>query len=261
MQAARRPERDASSVDAKPHISHRRADLPGYELGVAITQLLGFGALAGGNLQQRLEDLAALLFQAHAVEHVAAIDVHVVDHAAVDVGVGGELQGRRRLAAVGGSAPRREGEDVAAAGNLSRRRDRVVPRRVHVDEALRADGLRIMVDGIERRGAALGRGAQRLFEDGGEAARLVAGARVVVHAHAGTRRIVLPPLDDADEFLADLARGRPARQEMLGAIDLGGFGQHGRTAVLDEDVGGDAQCHVGGDPRIAVGAAALQGEH
>ena len=58
---------------------------------------------------------AALLFDGDAVEDVAAVDVHVVLHAAVGVVVGGELDRGRRLEAEGRAAAGGEGDDVAAA--------------------------------------------------------------------------------------------------------------------------------------------------
>ena len=60
--------------------------------------------------------------------------------------VGGELDRRRGLAAVGRAAARGEADDVAAAGDLAGDGDRVVAGRVHEDEALRGDGLGVAVD-------------------------------------------------------------------------------------------------------------------
>ena len=52
-----------------------------------------------------------------------------------------------------------------------------------------------------------------------------------------------------------------ARQQVLGAVDLGRLGQHGGAAVAHQQVDGGAERRVGGDAGIAVRAAALQGEH
>ena len=51
----------------------------------------------------------ALVLDRHAVEDVAAIDVHVLDHALVHRRVGGELDRRHRLAAIGRAAAGGEG--------------------------------------------------------------------------------------------------------------------------------------------------------
>src|ERR1041384_1389225 len=64
---------------------HHRADLPGYELGVAITEIFRLGARARRGRQNFPENLLALLLHGDAVEDVAAVDVHVVDHAGVDL--------------------------------------------------------------------------------------------------------------------------------------------------------------------------------
>src|SRR5262252_4780697 len=60
--------------------SHHGADLPRHELEVAVAELLGLGALAGRYRKHAPEDLLALGGNRHAVEHLAAVDVHVVDH-------------------------------------------------------------------------------------------------------------------------------------------------------------------------------------
>src|SRR4029079_10129888 len=68
--------------------SHRRADLPGLELVVADAKLLALGLLARGGTQDQVEDpLAALLNGLLTIDHAAAIDVHVVGHAAPERGV------------------------------------------------------------------------------------------------------------------------------------------------------------------------------
>src|SRR5689334_25205272 len=105
---------------------HRGADLPGHELVVAVAQQLALALLSGRHPQDRLEDLLALVFDRHAVEDIAAVDVHVVEHAAIDVVVGGELDGWRGLASVSRTATRREAQHVAAARHLARGSNRVV---------------------------------------------------------------------------------------------------------------------------------------
>jgi hypothetical protein len=84
---------------------------------------------------------------------------------------GGRLVAGDRAAAGG------EGDEVAAAGDLAGHGGRVVAGRVHEDEARLRHLLGIFVDGVERHRAALGDGAERLFQNGGEAAGLVAEAR------------------------------------------------------------------------------------
>ena len=51
-----------------------------------------------------------------------------------------------------------------------------------------------------------------------------------------------------------------AGEQVLGAVDLGRLGQHGRAAVAHQHVDGRAERRVGGDAGVAVRAAALQGQ-
>jgi hypothetical protein len=50
-----------------------------------------------------------------------------------------------------------------------------------------------------------------------------------------------------DELLADFGRHRAARQQVLGAVDLGRLGQDGGAAVRHQQVDGRAQRRVGAD--------------
>ena len=115
---------------------------------------------------------------------------------------------------------------------------------------------------IERRGAGLGHRAQRLFQDGGQAAGLVAGRGIVVHLRAVDRRCSAPTSRGAraawPATAGDAAR---AIEQVLGAVDLRRLGEDHRAAEPDQPVGGDAQRRVGGDARPGVRAAALQAEH
>src|SRR6185312_4738743 len=206
--------------------SHGRPNLPGIEFRVAVAEKLGLGLFARSDRENLVEDLLALLGDRDAVDHVAAIDVHVLDHPAVGLVVGGELDRGRRLAAVSRAAAGGEAENVGAPGDLAGRRHRIVARRVHEHEALGGDRLGVFIDFVERRGAALRRRAERFFENGREAPRLVAGRGIVVHLSAVARAIILPPADALDQLLANLRRRGPPRQEVLGAVDFRGLGKN-----------------------------------
>ena len=179
----------------------------------------------------------------------------------VDVGVGGDLDRGRRLAAIGRAAAGGEAEDVGAARHLAGRRDRIVAGRVHEHEALLGHRVGIVIDGIERRRAALGRRAERLLEDRRQPAELVAGRGIVVHLHVVAGGVVLPPVDDLDELLAHFPVLRAAGEQVLGAVDLRRLREDRRAAMPDQDVGRDAERRIGGDAGIAVRAAALQRQH
>src|SRR6516225_10805127 len=199
---------------AQPAASHHGADLPRDKFVVAIAELFRLGAFARSHRDHLVKNLAALLLDGDAVEDVAAVDVHVLFLAAEGVVVGGELDRRRRLEAEGGPATGGEGDDVAARGDLAGDADRIIAGRIHENETARADRLGIVIDAAERRRAALRRRPERFFEDRGKTARLVAGRGIVVHLAMIARRIVLPPLDDGDELLADLRGGSAAGEEV-----------------------------------------------
>src|SRR5690606_17759130 len=118
-------------------VLHRRADVPRHEFEVAIAELFGSRALPGGGPKDEIEDLPSLFLERNAVQDIAAVDVHVLPHLLVDVGIGGELDGGCRLAAEGGAPAGGETEDIGAARDLSSRRHRIVAGRIHEDEALR----------------------------------------------------------------------------------------------------------------------------
>ena len=58
---------------------------------------------------------------------------------------------------------------------------------------------------------------------------------------------MLPPLDALDQLFADFAPRGAARQQVLGAVDLGRFGQDRRAAVRDQQVHRRAQRRIGAD--------------
>ena len=66
------------------------------------------------------------------------------------------------------------------------------------------NGFGEVVNRIERTCAGLGNRAQRFFEDGRDAACLVADRGVVVEVATAPGSVFLPPGDPVDEFLCDL---------------------------------------------------------
>ncbi len=152
----------------------------------------------------------------------------------------------RRFESEGRSAPGGEDHHVAATGDLSGHRDRIVSGAVHVDKAALGHPFAVANNLIQRRRTRLGGRAQRLLVDIGQAAELVSGSWVVVDAATEVGGVVLPPMDAVDQFLADFRRFRPASEQMLGAINLGGFAEHHRATLLDDDVRRLAETRIGG---------------
>src|SRR5207302_10941751 len=93
----------------------------------------------------------------------------------------------------------------------------------------------------------------------GQPARLVARRRIVVH-RVDAAAVPLPPLVAVDQLLRDTLVDRAADQEVLGAVDLGGFGEHTGAAVADELVDGPAERGVRRDAGAAIRAAAVRRE-
>src|SRR5665648_639725 len=91
------------------------ADLPGDELLLAQVELLAHGLPARGHGDDQLEDLLADLGKAgRPVDDPAAVQVHVLGHPLVHLGVGRELDRRRRPALPDRPAPGGEADDRGA---------------------------------------------------------------------------------------------------------------------------------------------------
>src|SRR6266446_732494 len=219
----------ARRLVARPR-SHHGADDPGRELLLADAGELALAPLAGGHREDLLEDLPPDDRERRAFEDHAAVDVHVVFHVAVHEGVRRELDGRHRLAAEDRPAPGGEADDVAPSRDETGDRDRIVAGRVHE------------------------------HEDGGDAARLVAGGGIVVHGLEAAA-VPLPPFVAVDELLGDPLVDRAPDQQVLGAVDLGCLGEDAGAAVADQLVHGPAERRVRGDAGVAVGPAAVRREH
>src|SRR3569832_3004989 len=98
---------------------HHGTDLPGHELRPAIAEFLALALPARRDAQQIVEDLLAFLLDADvAARDRPAIDVDVVLHPRIDLAVGSQLDRRRRLAAIGGTAPGGERDHRGARCDL-----------------------------------------------------------------------------------------------------------------------------------------------
>src|SRR5262245_50349121 len=239
---------------------HDGPDDPGRKFLLAHPGELTLGALPRRHRHDLLEDLPSHLGQRRALENDPTVDVHVLLHVAVHQGVGGELDGGHGLAAEDGAASRGEADHVAAARDQAGDGHGVVPWGVHEDEAARGDRLAVEEHIPHGSSAPLGYAHQRLSEDGSDAARRVAGSGIVVHA-LYPAPVPLPPLVAIDELLGHRLAHRAPDEQVLGAVDLRRLREHARAAVAHELVHRPAQRGIGGDARVAVGAAAVGGEH
>ena len=188
------------------------------------------------------------------------VEIHVVDHSVIHGGVGRDLDARGRLEPQHAPPPRREDQDIRPAGDEPSGARGVEPRRIHEHQPRLVDPFGIADHVDQRRRARLGQRSERLLVDRGQAAVLVSGGRVIVKNRAEDPGVPFPPLDPVDEFFADLASHRATGEHMLRAIDFRGFAQNSRPALRVNQVGGDTQGGVGGDPRVSVGTAAFHRE-
>src|SRR5262249_42900469 len=132
---------------------------------------------------------------------------------------------------------------------------------VHDHKAFGFHGLGITDDVDQGGTASLGDGAQGFFVDGSQAAFLVAGGGIVIDLGPKDTGVPLPPFDALDKLFAHLAAYGPAREQMLGPINLRSFADDAGAALGDEQVGSDAESRVGGDAAVAVRAAAVGAQH
>src|SRR5439155_541049 len=139
------------------------------------------------------------------------------------------------------------------AGYLAGGGDGIEAGGVHEYEAGGVDGFGVKEDVVEIGGAGFGDGAEGLLEDGGEAAGLVAGLRVVVDGAFVAGGVLLPPVDAVDEALGDFRTGGAASEEVFRAVDFGGFGEDCGAAVADENV--DCRAEGGGGSAVFGQAA------
>ncbi|MNO95576.1 hypothetical protein D3C76_872210 [compost metagenome] len=175
--------------------------------------------------------------------------------------VGGQLDRRRRGAAVGRATAGGEGDQVGPASHLAGGRNRVVTGGIHEHQALGAHRFRILVHIDQVAGAGLGHRTEGLLEDGGQAPGLVAGRGVVVQFGVHALAVVFPPADAGHQFFANLAADRTAGQQVLGTVDFRGLGENRGATGGHQTVDGIAQRRVGGNAGIAIGTATLQADH
>src|SRR5262249_42159948 len=155
-----------------------------------------------------------------AFENNAGVDVHVVDHVLEHRGVDGDFDAGGGFATEDAAAAGGEDQDIGAAGDDASHANRIVAGGVHDHKAFGFHGLGITDDVDQGGTASLGDGAQGFFVDGSQAAFLVAGGGIVIDLGPKDTGVPLPPFDALDKLFAHLAAYGPAREQMLGPINL-----------------------------------------
>ncbi len=195
---------------------------------------------------------AVILNRLFAVDDGSAIDIHVVSHASIEGAIRRKLERRRRLAAEDAAAAGRKHTDVAAASDQAGHAHWIVPRRVHETKSRRANGLSIFIHRGERRLPALRDGAETLFVNRRQAALLISGRGIIVDGRVVSLGVRLPPVDERNELLADLARDGAAGEQILSSVTFRRLSKNGSAAVTNKFVGRHAERRIGSDARIPV---------
>ena len=222
--------------------------------------LLGAGLLAGGNVQHELVQIGTGLVQrALAVRDDTGVEVDPGLFSGGQLAVGGNFQ-RRRGGTKRRAAARAEQHHVRTRSSQRRGGDQVVAGAVQHVQALGGDGLAVVDDIHDRRGAALLHAAAGLVLQRRNAALLVARARVVVDDLIVADEVLFEAVDHPDGLLKDLLVLAAVHQEALGTEHLGHLGQHSGAAAGAQHIAEAANRRVGGDAGQTVRAAALHAD-
>ncbi len=115
-------------------------------------------------------------------------------------------------------------------------------------------------DARDGAGAGFGDGAERLLDDVGQPAALVAGAGVGAAVDRAAAEVFVVPGHLADEIARDVLVRRARGQQVNRVADLRDLGEHDRGAGADEQVRRIADGGVCGDAGEGIAAAALQAD-
>ena len=138
-----------------------------------------------------------------------------------------------------GTPPGGETDEIRAARDLAGDGDRVVSGRIHEHQARRRHRRRIFVNRTQRAGAALGDGAERFFQNRGDAAVPIAGRRIVVERAAVPPRVVPPPIQQFDQPRRHRGIRRAVEQQAFSAVDFRGLGKNDGAAFGHQLIGGE----------------------
>ena len=230
--------------------------------GTVIAEGLIFGLLAGEQVENGGKGLLAYLLDAlFAGDDTAGVDIHIVRHPLVGVGVAAHFQdghGRKALrrAAAGG-----EHHKLCTGGGHAGQDLRLAARCVLDPESLAlADGLGVLHDALNGTGAAFYDGTKAFFLDGGQTALDVArGGLALAHIAAETSGTRFHPVYDLINFVAYFRIDRTAGQQMLAAQKLRRLAKHDRRTEIHQLVGHIAHDAVGGHAGGGVRSAAFDG--
>ena len=225
-----------------------------------VAVLFGLGFLAVGGGEDELEELLRGFLHGHALQKLTGVEVDPAVLLGGQVGVGGHLQ-RGRGAAQGGAAAGGEHDQLRAGSGQGGDGANIVAGAPDQVQALAGDGLGVLQHVLHFAQAALLGAAQGFFFQGGDAARLVAGRRILVDGHVVVLIILLEAVDQVAGLFEHFLVPAPAHDQGFRAEHFGHFGEQRRAARRADAVADRAQEGVGGDAGEAVGATALEAHH
>lgn len=220
------------------------------------TGLLGLYLLAGSDLHYLLEQLHTQHLEGGVLCEYAAVEVYPVVLMLCQRRVAGDLHSRNR----GGersAASGREQDDVCTGCRQCGGRYQIVARGAEQVQTVLLDALAVGQYVNYQSAAGLLRAAEGLVLQGGDAALLVAGGRVLVYGLIVTLEVVLEIVDEINGVLEYLLVLAAVHEYRLSAEHLRHFGQNSRAALGDEQVGERSDRRVSGYAGQTVRAAAL----
>ena len=114
---------------------------------------------------------------------------------------------------------------------------------------------------FQRRGSPLGNSTEGFLGDCGQAAGLIADGRIVIDFRVKNSNIPLPPLNSFQQFVCNLGRASPPRQQMLCPINLRGLPEDRRSSTCNQSICSNSQRRVCRHARIPIGPPTLGRQH
>src|SRR5688572_28557229 len=119
--------------------------------------------------------------------------------------MGRYFDARRWFAAIHASAPRRKHGHIASPRDQARHAHWIETRCVHETQPLVFNRLCILINLLQARLPALGNRPQALLENRRQPPLYVAERWIVIDRRTVLPHVILPPMNEANELLADLA--------------------------------------------------------
>ena len=199
--------------------------------------------MSGKHTEHQVKRFLADLFDGlFAGDHAAGVQVHIVLHALVCIGIAADLDDRHGREALRGAASGREQHDLRTGCGHAGQDLRLAAGCILDPQALLiVDALGIFQHTLDWTVAGLDDRAQAFLFNAGQAARNVAGRGLsAAHILADRLGALFHAVHDLVNLLTDravLAANRAAREDVLAAEELGRLAKDDRAAQIDQLVG------------------------